>query len=69
MFGQSKSLIYEPVRDYKWVRKRGGGIKRDKGNCQNMKKNRMNVEERGWEKHQEVLDSGRTSLVQLGARL
>lgn len=36
---------------------------RDKGNCQNLKKKKINVEERGWEKHQEVLESGRTSLV------
>lgn len=44
-------------------------LQRAKGNCQSLKGSNANPEERGWEKSQEFLESGRTSLVQFGASL
>lgn len=44
-------------------------LQRAKGNCQSLKWSKVNPEEWGWEKSQEFLESGRTSLVQFGASL
>lgn len=44
-------------------------LQRAKGNSQSLKGSNANPEERGWEKSQEFLESGRTSLVQFGASL
>lgn len=44
-------------------------LQRAKGTCQSLKWSKANPEEQGWEKSQEFLESGRTSLVQFDASL